>query len=410
MGAFQKSGAFIRITARFVETENGQVLRAVEKTGPSDGLGLFQLQDQVAYALISGTGSREEEQGRTSFIDRIVYDKIVRIIRQNYVYEVSLDTSRAPDVGDLMRQLDKYCERISQELHREMMSSASGNYVGIGLELQMVDGRPTVITALDGTPASMAGLRTGDRITAIDGETVDGLSLIQVVKKVRGEQGTQVSLTCYREKGDLMSTVTIVRAKINVVSVSGETMLDRTTGYIKVTTLSMDTPEELKDALGSLKKKGIKRLVLDLRNNPGGVLSASIGAAELFLPKGSTIIKTKSRVKDMEMTYTSNVREHFKGPLAVLVNKGTSGGGEVLAAALRDSGGAVLVGENTYGKGTISSVYPLDDGSALRLTTAYYMTPGGQAIEKMGLAPDVPAGEDVDIVQKAVQALKSRAK
>jgi carboxyl-terminal processing protease len=291
-------------------------------------------------------------------------------------------------------------------LYKEMMSSASGNYVGIGMELQMADGRPTVITPLDGTPAAQAGLRTGDKITAVNGESVDGLPLAQVVKKMRGREGTQVSVTFYREKGDLMSTVTLVRAKINVISVSQAAMLDRTTGYIKVTMLSMDTPEELKNALDSLRKKGMKSLVLDARNNPGGVLSASVGAAELFLPKGSTIIETRSRVKDMEVTYTSNAREYFKGPVAVLVNKGTSGGAEVLAAALRDSRGALLVGENTYGKGTVSAIYPLDDGSALRLTTAYYMTPRGQALEKIGLAPDVLAEQDEDILQKAVEALK----
>ncbi|MBN1522136.1 MAG: PDZ domain-containing protein [Candidatus Aureabacteria bacterium] len=408
LGAFQRSGDFIRITARFVDTESGEISKAVEETGLIEGLGLFQIQDKVAYSLIREKGGKIEQKGSVNLIDSPVYDQIVRLIKENYIHEIAINTSKAPDVEDLINQLDPYSMHLTKEQYDEVMTETSGSFAGIGVEIQVKEGVLTVVTPIDGTPAFHAGLKSGDRIMQIDGVSTEGMTLPQAVKRLRGEPGTRVTLNIERDNEEKTRIVTLVRSQIKITSVHQPRMLDRRAGYVRLSMFSTITPEELKQTLSALKKKGMKALVLDLRNNPGGLLASSVGVAELFLPKGCMIAKTKSRVKNMQMLFASQKEKYFGGPIAVLINNGTAAGAEILAAALRDNGRAILLGEKTYGKGTISSIYPLEDGSALRLTTTYYITPLGNVFEKAGIVPDIEMEKDEEILERAVETLKKR--
>jgi carboxyl-terminal processing protease len=271
-----------------------------------------------------------------------------------------------------------------------MKDDTSGQFGGLGIFVGMKDGVPTVIAPMEDTPGFRAGILPGDKILEIDGKTTEGLVLDEVVKKMRGPPGTKVVLRLMRTKTQTLRVVEVVRAEINVPSVKDAQMLDDGIGYIRLLSFSEHTAADLQKALDDLSKQGLRALVLDMRNNPGGLLSSAVEVSQKFLRKGDLIVSTVGRTEKQLLIEKAGGRVHYLDfPMAILINGGSASAAEIVSGALQDQHRAFLVGEKSFGKGSVQSVIPLDDGSALKLTTAKYYTPGKRVIHDHGIEPDI---------------------
>ncbi len=402
IGAFQKSGSVCRITARLVDTETGEIIKAVEKTGSFDGASLFKLQDEVAYALIG----ESEVAGKFKKVQKVnydVYNQVVEIIKKEYVHDIDLDTSNAPDIEDLINQIDEFSSFQSKKEVEEMKALNSQGLIGIGITIRKDAGTIVVINAIGRSPASRAGIRSGDSIVEINGESTKGMSLIDVVFRIRGTEGTSVTLKILTDEAETR-TVSVIREKITFVSVDKSKMLDKRTAYIKMQMFSTTASQELLEELKRLKKKGMRRLILDLRNNSGGMLQAGWDVADIFLNKGRVLARTETRLTQLPFEFKSENKKTISIPVVILINKGTSGTAEIVSAALKDNKRATLMGERTFGIGRMDGYYPLVDGSALRFTIAFYLTPESHVIEKAGVEPDIVCSEkEDDLIKRALE-------
>ncbi len=328
------------------------------------------------------------------------------IIRQDYV---DPDRTDYPSlfhsaVDGMLQALDPYSQYLDSESYQEVKDDTSGEFGGLGIVVGVKDGAMIVIAPMEDTPACRAGILAGDRIAEIDGVRTDSLSLRDGIRKLRGEKGSLVRLRVQREDG--VKDVTIVRDVIKLTSVKGTRLLEGRIGYIRITQFSETTSTNLLTAIATLRAKGMQALVLDLRNNPGGLLTAAIETAEQLLPKGAVIVATRRRpgLPNPPPSVAAG-RVHLTDfPLAVLINPGSASAAEILAGALQDNRRAVLIGDVTFGKGLVQTILPLDDGSAIRLTTARYYTPAGRMIHETGIEPDIlvpVSAEEWNKVQEA---------
>jgi carboxyl-terminal processing protease len=319
--------------------------------------------------------------------------EVMLLVRRHYAEEKTYQQIVSGALQGMLNSLDPHSCYMEPEAYEEMQDDTSGRYGGIGIHIGMKDETLTVIAPIEGTPAYRAGLLSGDRIVGIDGTKTAGLVLRDAVKKLRGEKGTKVVLTIQRSGEEKTREVAIVRDDIEVLSVRGDTVLESDVGYVRVTQFSGPTAEALDRAVEGLMKKGIKALVLDLRNNPGGLLDSAIRVSEEFLRKGEMIVSVQGR--DQRGPRVKRTAEGTPRcpdlPMAVLINGGSASASEIVAGALRDNGRAVLVGETTFGKASVQSVIPLksDEKAAIRLTTAHYYTPSGSVIQDKGIEPDI---------------------
>ena len=272
----------------------------------------------------------------------------------------------------------------------------TGEFGGLGIEITLENGILTIVSPIEDTPAYKAGLKPGDKILKIDGETTKNITLLKAVKQMRGRPGTKVTLTIMREGFREFKDYTLERAIIHVHSVKTQT-LEKGYPYVKITTFQENTDTDLANAI---KKMGgdesIKGMVLDLRNDPGGLLDQAWKVASLFLEKGDLIVYTDGRVKDQQMEFkATGTGKHYKFKMAVLINEGSASASEIVAGALQDHDRAVIFGTKSFGKASVQTIIPLDDETGLRLTTAYYYTPKGRNIQKTGIVPDVDMKEEV---------------
>ncbi len=312
------------------------------------------------------------------------------LIQKQFVKEVSPKELIYGALKGMLSHLDPYSQFLKPDEYKELLTETEGEFGGLGIEIGIRDGLLTIITPLEGTPAWRAGLKPGDRIVKINGELTKGITLEEAVKKLRGKPGTKVKITILREEDNLIKDVEIVREIIKIQDVKNVKILESGIGYIKISEFREKTPQQLDRALSKLKKKGIKGLILDLRNNPGGLLSSAVKVAERFLEKGKVIVTVKERKTSKTYSYKANYKNPLLNiPMVVLVNKGSASGSEIVAAALKDNKRAIILGEKTFGKGCVQSVIPLEDGSAIRLTTAYYYSPKGKVIQDEGVLPDI---------------------
>jgi carboxyl-terminal processing protease len=243
---------------------------------------------------------------------------------------------------------------------------------------------------MEGTPAFQAGLYSGDKIVEINGESTDGLALEEAVKRLRGEPGTKVKIKIFRPKTQLMKEFELERAIINVPSVKDTRVLDGGIGYVRMLQFGEETAADLQTALDELEKEKVKALVLDLRSNPGGLLTAAVDVAQKFLKRGELIVFTRGRDNRMERSYRARARHVFPNvPMVVLINGYSASASEIVAGALQDNRRAILVGEKSFGKGSVQSILPQDGGTAIRLTTAKYYTPSERVIHDVGIEPDI---------------------
>lgn len=313
-------------------------------------------------------------------------------IKRNYVSEVEDRDLLDNAIKGMLSGLDPHSAYLDEREFRDLQVGTSGEFGGLGIEVGMEDGFIKVISPIDDTPASRAGIRAGDLIIRLDDTPVKGMTLSDAVNRMRGKRGTDITLTIMRDGNDGPQRITITRDIIRVQSVRWE-VLEPGFGYVRITNFQARTARDLVRAIESLKDEGpLQGLVLDLRNNPGGVLNGAVGVSDAFLNDG-LIVYTEGRLQESQFRYTASPGDVADGvPLVVLVNEGSASASEIVAGALQDHKRAVIMGSPTFGKGSVQTILPLSQDTAIKLTTARYFTPDGRSIQAEGIQPDIRVG------------------
>jgi carboxyl-terminal processing protease len=309
----------------------------------------------------------------------------------------------------MLRSLDPHSSFMDPESYREMQVETSGSFGGLGIEITIRDDQLTVVAPIEGTPAWRAGIQPGDRIVKIEGLATKDMSLPDAVKRMRGPKGTKITITVAREGLKEPIDVGLVREVIQVQSVKAQE-LEPGIGYIRVRQFQERTAPDLVAAVEKFEKTGrLGGLIVDVRNNPGGLLSAAVEVSEEFLGDGKLIVYTEGRVRNQNMRFTAHAKRAItEVPLVVLVNQGSASASEIVAGAIQDHGRGVVIGQQTFGKGSVQTIIPLADGSGLRLTTARYFTPKGRSIHGKGITPDIviePPKDEVTVTKPGAPPL-----
>jgi len=356
----------------------------------------------IAARIYSQASSKEDKDNPYPQMELIT--RVMELIRKEYV-----DVDKAAYTNltygalkGMLNSLDPHSQFMEPQVYQDMREDTEGKFGGLGIVISMSkEGFLTVVAPMEDTPGAKAGLLPGDRIIKIDGKMTDKLTLQEAVRQLRGDPGTKVTITIFRAKAkdpsEKIKDHTIERAEIKVDSVKDAKILSDGIGYIRITQFNEPTADEFEKALTKLEDQGMNALIIDLRNNPGGLLESARKIASKFVPAGDLIVSTEGRDPAQKTVYRSERgKKRLNMPLVLLVNEGSASGSEIVAGALQDLKRAVLVGETTFGKGSVQSVLTLPDGSAMRLTTAKYYTPSHKVIHEHGVTPDiiVPVSEE----------------
>jgi carboxyl-terminal processing protease len=325
-----------------------------------------------------------------------LFGEVLEKINKEYVEETNQSEGMDAAINGLLQSLDPYSSYMSPEIFQEMQTETSGEFGGLGIEVSMEAGVVKVISPIDDTPASKAGIKAGDYIVKIDNIQVQGKSLSEAVDIMRGPVGSAIELTVRRRGVKKALTFNITREIIEVQSVKSE-LLDNNIGYIRLTSFNDNSSEQIKKKIKKLKEnKNLNAFILDLRNNPGGLLSQAIKISDFFLENGE-IVSTKSRKKSENRKWFARKGDITDGKtLLVLINYGSASASEIVAGALKDHKRAIILGENSYGKGSVQSIIPLKNKGAIRLTVAKYYLPSGKSISEVGVRPDIEVNEEGD--------------
>jgi len=308
---------------------------------------------------------------------------VLRVTEKYYVDSINSQKLTEDAIKGIFNGLDPHTVYISQQEQAAEEESFRGNFEGIGIQFQIISDTITVVSPITGGPSEQVGIISGDRIVKINGINCIGWKNEDVIKKLKGKKGTTVNLEIYRPITKSISEYKIVRDKINIFTVDASLLFDKETGYINLTMFSETSTDELKKALEDLAKQGMKRLVLDLRNNPGGLLSQASNIADLFIDGNKMIVYTKGRVKEFDEEFRAEKTYPYeKIPLIVLINKGSASASEIVTGAIQDWDRGLVVGETSFGKGLVQRSFDLQDGSAVRITIARYYTPSGREIQR----------------------------
>ena len=333
---------------------------------------------------------------RVSALDKGVYkdiktfNEVFDMVKKNYVEDVDSSVLIQGAINGMIKSLDPHSTFMTPEVYKELEVETQGRFGGIGIEITILKDVLTVVSPIEDTPAFNAGVKSGDQIIKIDGKSTKDISIMEAVKKMRGPENTKVTITIMRENMAKPKDFVLTRAIIQVKSVKVKTF-DDNIGYIRIASFNEKTADDLRKALRDIGKKVrlMKGLVLDLRNDPGGLLTQAIEVSDMFL-KAGVIVSTRGRTKNMETKAMARDNgNEITCPIVVLVNEGTASAAEIVAGALQDNGRALIIGTKTFGKASVQTVIPLEDGSALKLTTARYYTPKGRSIQAEGIKPDV---------------------
>ncbi|MFZ5426754.1 MAG: S41 family peptidase [Thermodesulfobacteriota bacterium] len=349
----------------------------------------------LTAAIILTAGLALAEEDRFGPLRR--FSDVLNLVESNYVKSVPKKDLIDGAIVGMLQQLDPHSSFLSKEDFKEMQVSTSGEFTGIGIEITVENGRITVISPIDDTPADKAGLRAGDIIVEIEGQPTQDMSLTDAVQRIRGPKGKPVSLTIVHKGSNKPEKFRIVRDSIPIVSVKGSEVAP---GYhlVRITRFNENTTRELSQVFKDAAKGGeIKGIILDLRNNPGGLLDQAVSVSDFFLTKGR-IVTIKGRRDEQRKDFDSKKDGTEPSvPVTVVINAGSASASEIVAGALQDNKRALLVGDKTFGKGSVQTVIPLSDGSGIKLTTALYYTPSGRSIQAEGIEPDfkVPL-QDID--------------
>ena len=325
-----------------------------------------------------------------------LFGEVLEKINKEYVDEINQSESMDSAINGLLQSLDPYSAYMSPEIFQEMQTETSGEFGGLGIEVSMEAGVVKVISPIDDTPASKAGIKAGDYIVKINNIQVQGKSLSEAVDLMRGPVGSGIELTVRRRGVKKALTFNITREIIEVQSVKSD-LLDNNIGYIRLTSFNDNSSQQIKKQIKKLKKnENLKAFILDLRNNPGGLLSQAIKISDFFLENGE-IVSTKSRKKSENKRWFAKKGDITDGKtLLVLINYGSASASEIVAGALKDHKRAIILGESSYGKGSVQSIIPLKNKGAIRLTVAKYYLPSGDSISEVGVRPDIEINEEGD--------------
>ena len=348
----------------------------------------------VIFLSASNNGYSENVDKLYEKID--LFGEVLEKINKEYVDEIDQSKSMDSAINGLLQSLDPYSSYMSPEILNEMQTETSGEFGGLGIEVGMESGVVKVISPIDDTPASRAGIKAGDYIVKINDNQVQGKSLSEAVDLMRGPVGSEIELTVRRRGEKKALTFNIVREIIQVQSVKTD-LLEKNIGYIRLTSFNENSGDQIKKKLKELEKNNkVKAYILDLRNNPGGLLSQAIKISDFFLNNGE-IVSTKGRKASENRKWFAKNGDILNGKtLIVLINYGSASASEIVAGALKDHKRAILLGENSYGKGSVQSIIPLKNDGAIRLTVAKYYLPSGKSISEVGVSPDIEVSEESD--------------
>ena len=348
----------------------------------------------LGSSIVVSAEQETQEPSGLPYENLQTFTEIFARIKQDYVETVSDEQLLEDAVRGMLVGLDPHSAYLDEEEYQDLKVGTSGEFGGLGIEVTMEDGFVKVVSPIDDTPAQKAGLLSGDVIVRLDEKPVKGMTLNDAVKIMRGKPGSSLLLTIIREGESTPLKKTIVRAIISVKSVKFRT-LEEGFGYVRISNFQMKTGANLKEAIEALKsenKEGLKGLVLDLRNNPGGVLNAAVEVSDSFLEKG-LIVYTQGRIENSALKFNAAPGELLDGaPIVVLINSGSASASEIVAGALQDHKRAVIMGSKSFGKGSVQTIMPTSNGGAVKLTTARYYTPSGRSIQAEGIDPDIVLG------------------
>ena len=372
-------------------------------------LGVFP----AAVAQEAQPAKTEEDNG---YAQISIFAKALELIRQDYVDDNKTsyhDLINAAMKG-MLSSLDPHSQFMNPDDFRDMQDDTRSRFNGLGIEVSMKNGLPTVIAAMEDTPAAKAGILSGDQILRINGISTERMDLQDAINVLRGPAGAKLTLTLLRPSTKEIKEYALQRAEIKIQSVKGARLLDPEftgpfkIGYIRLVQFNEPTADELSKALDELQKQGMQALVLDLRNNPGGLLNSAVDVCAQFLPPNTKVVSTQGRVASQQHDYSTSgaKKERPSFPMVVLINEGSASGAEIVAGALKDLHRAVLVGETTFGKGSVQNVMQLPDGSAVRFTTAKYYTPSKQVIQGNGVTPNIRVAVTAD-QERSLSALRN---
>src|SRR5216117_3152640 len=367
----------------------------------------------AAFAQEAQPGKSEEDNG---YAQISIFAKALELIRQDYVDDNKTsyhDLINAAMKG-MLSSLDPHSQFMDPNDFRDMQDDTRSRFNGLGIEVSMKNGLPTVVTAMEDTPAARAGILSGDQILRINNLSTERMDLQDAINVLRGPAGAKVGLTLLRPSTKEIKEYTLQRAEIKIQSVKGERLLPPELtgpfriGYIRLIQFNEPTAEELSKAIDNLQKQGMQALILDLRNNPGGLLNSAVDVCGQFLAPNTKVVSTQGRVASQQHDYSTSAvskpRPNF--PMVLLINEGSASGAEIVAGALKDLRRAVLVGETTFGKGSVQNVLQLPDGAAVRFTTAKYYTPSKQVIQGNGVTPNIRVAVTPD-QERSLFALRS---
>ena len=333
---------------------------------------------------------------RVSAIDRTTYkglktfSEVLDMVDKNYVEPVETDKLLQGAINGMIKSLDPHSSFMTTEMYKELEVETRGSFGGIGIEITLLKDVLTVVSPIEDTPAYNAGVKAGDQIIRINGKSTKDITVLDAVKQLRGPKDTKVTITILREGMAKPKDIELIRSIISIKSVKSK-VFDDHIGYIRISAFQERTGDDLKKILREIESKAhpLKGIVLDMRNNPGGLLHQSVEVSDAFLKSGN-IVSTRGRAKSMESkTVAKDNGDEPICPMVVLVNEGTASAAEIVSGALQDNGRAVIIGTQTFGKGSVQTVIPLEDGAALKLTTAKYYTPKGRSIQAEGITPDI---------------------
>src|SRR5213083_2658012 len=357
----------------------------------------------LVFGVLSCVRAQDEQaakdQNDNGYAQISIFAKAIQLIRQDYVdgKKTSYHDLITAALKGMLSSLDPHSQFMDPNDFRDMQDDTRSRFNGLGIEVWMKNGLPTVVTAMEDTPAAKAGILSGDQILKINGASTERMDLQDAINVLRGPAGAKVGLTLLRPSTKEIKEYTLQRAEIKIQSVKGERLLPPELtgpfriGYIRLIQFNEPTAEELSKAIDDLQKQGMQALILDLRNNPGGLLNSAVDVCGQFVPPNTKVVSTQGRAASQKHDYATaaNARERPRFPMAVLINEGSASGSEIVAGALKDLQRTILVGETTFGKGSVQNVMQLPDGSALRFTTAKYYTPSKQVIHGNGVTPNI---------------------
>ena len=349
-------------------------------------------------------GKKSFARNNSSYKDLSTFTEVLSLIEQNYVKKIEPKKVVRGAIDGMLRSLDPHSGYMTPEMFKQMQVETSGQFGGLGITITLRKSVLTIVSPIEGTPAYRAGVMAKDQIVKINGKSTKGITIYDAVKKLRGRPGSEVDITIYRRSTKKMFVLSIIREIIKIKSVKSR-LIEGKIPYVRIRNFQSRTVKEVQselDKMDDFKKNG---LIIDLRNNPGGLLTQAVAVSELFLPAGKLIVYTKGRVIDQNRKFISKERDGIKEvPMVVIVNAGSASASEIVAGALQDWQRSTVLGEKTFGKGSVQTVMPLLDGSGLRLTTSLYYTPKDRMIQGVGIEPDIrvvdPSNRNKSVVRE----------